>query len=285
MTTQAASRVRGREFFTEVRKLAAFLRRDMLVSWSYRTAFFADWANLLVQIAIFYFVSKLITTQQVEQYSDTHETSYIDFVVIGIAFGAFVQASLGRVVATIRQEQLMGTLESLLVTPTTAPILQLGSFVYDLIYVPIRTTIYLVLMVLVFGVTLNASGLLPTIAILLAFIPFAWGLGLVSAAAVLTVRRGTGLAGLGGTLLILASGAYFPLVVFPAWLRSIAEHNPLTTSVEGSREALLGNAGWSAAWEPIMVLIPLAIITIAIGGYAFRKAVERERRRGTLFLY
>lgn len=272
-------------FGTEFRKLGAFLRRDIRVAWSYRGAFFADWTNILVQVAIFYFVSKIVSTQNLEQYSPGHPTSYIEFVAIGIAFGAFVQSSLSHVVVTIRQEQLMGTLESLLVTPTTTTTLQLGSFVYDLIYVPIRTAIYLTLMVLVFGINLHVGGLLPTLVILVAFIPFAWGLGLISAAGILIMRRGVGVAGIAGTALIVFSAAYFPLTVFPAWLHSIAQHNPLSLSIESSRQALLGGDGWSVIWGPLAVLIPLAFVTIAIGGFAFRRAIQHERRRGTLFLY
>ena len=165
-------------FGTEFRKLAAFLRRDVRTAWSYRGAFFADWANILLQVAIFYFVSKIVSKQNIEQYSPGHETSYIEFVAIGIAFGAFVQSSLSHVVVTIRQEQLMGTLESLLVTPTTTTTLQLGSFVYDLIYVPVRTTVYLMLMVLVFGINLQVGGLLPTMVILVRVHPFRVGTGL-----------------------------------------------------------------------------------------------------------
>jgi ABC-2 type transport system permease protein len=272
-------------FGTEFRKLAAFLRRDVRTAWSYRGAFFADWANILVQVAIFYFVSKIVSTQNIKQYSAGHKTSYIEYVAIGIAFGAFVQSSLSHVVVTIRQEQLMGTLESLLVTPTTTTTLQLGSFVYDLIYVPIRTAVYLTLMVLVFGINLQIGGLLPTMVILVAFIPFAWGLGLISAAGILIMRRGIGIAGIAGTALIVLSAAYFPLTVFPAWLHSIAQHNPLTLSIESSRQALLGGDGWSVIWGPLAVLIPLAFVTIAIGAFAFRRAIKHERRRGTLFLY
>jgi ABC-2 type transport system permease protein len=86
-------------------------------------------------------------------------------------------------------------------------------------------------------------------------------------------------------VLTLASGAYFPLAVFPAWLHAIAQRNPLTLAIEGAREALLGGAGWSVVWGPVAVLVPLTAITLTIGGFAFRQAIQRERRRGTLFLY
>ena len=41
-----------------------------------------------------------------------------------------------------RNEQLMGTLEVLLMTPTTPATIQIGSVVYDLVYVPLRTGLF-----------------------------------------------------------------------------------------------------------------------------------------------
>ncbi len=44
----------------EAGKLGAFLRRDLLVQMSYRTGLISDWVNLLAQVAIFAYVSKLV---------------------------------------------------------------------------------------------------------------------------------------------------------------------------------------------------------------------------------
>ena len=79
-----------------------------------------------------------------------------------------------------------------------------------------------------------------------AFVPFVWGLGLVTAAAIVTFRRGTGLLGVIMSVLGLASGAFFPLALLPAWLQTLAEANPVAIAMEGTREALIGGAGWSA---------------------------------------
>ena len=267
----------------DVRKIPAFLRRDVLVSWSYRTAFFTDWVNLLLQVGLFYFMSRLIDADKFAEFGDA--TGYLEFVAVGIAFSSFVQAALSRVVAAIRSEQMMGTLESLLVTPTAPAVLQLGSVAYDLVYVPVRTGLFLTLMTIVFGLHIHLGGILPALVILLAFIPFAWGLGVLSAAAVLTVRRGAGLTGIGGTVLTLASSAYFPTDIFPSWLRWLTTINPLSVALTGTREALLDGAGWHVVWFPLTVLVPLACITLLAGSFAFRAAIVRERRRGTLFLY
>lgn len=267
----------------ELGKLGAFLRRDALVSWSYRLAFFADWANVIVQVALFYFTSRLVDQSRIPAYGG--ESSYIDFVAVGIAFSTLLQVSLTRVVTAIRNEQWGGTLESLLVTPTSPATLQMGAVVYDLVYVPIRTGVFLGLMVLVFGVDLHVSGIGPAAAILLAFIPFSWGLGLISAAGVLTMRRGAGVAGIAGMAMTLLSGAYFPLGVFPSWMQTVARYNPLTLALDGARDSLLGGAGWSVVPRPVLVLLPLAVVTLVLGSVAFRAAVDRERKKGTLFLY
>jgi len=267
----------------ELVKLRAFLRRDALVSWSYRLAFFSDWVNVIVQVGLFYFTSQLVDPAKIPDYGG--QTRYIDFVAVGIAFSTLLQVSLTRVVTAIRNEQWGGTLESLLVTPTSPATLQLGAVVYDLVYVPIRTGVFLGLMVLVFDVDLHVSGLGPAAVILFAFIPFSWGLGLISAAGVLTMRRGAGVAGIAGMALTLLSGAYFPLGVFPSWMQEIARYNPLTLALVGARDALLGGAGWSVVSRPVLVLLPLALVALVVGTATFRAAINRERRKGTLFLY
>ncbi len=73
------------------------------------------------------------------------------------------------------------------------------------------------------------------------FIPFIWGLGLISAAVILTFRRGQASLQIWAAILTLTSGAYFPVEYFPPWLQAIAENNPMTQVLNGAREALLGH--------------------------------------------
>jgi ABC-2 type transport system permease protein len=267
----------------EAGKLPAFFRRDVLTMWSYRVAFVSDWTGLFFQVALFYLISHVVDQRKIPSFGGS-TTTYLEFVTVGIAFSAFLEAAAGRVVIALRNEQVIGTLESLLVTPTASATLQLGSVAYQLVYVVVRTAVFLVLMTAVFGLHLDAGGVGPAALISLAFLPFAWGLGVVSAASMLTLRRGPSLAGI-GMLLTLTSGAYYPLSALPSWLQTVADYNPLALALDGAREALLGNAGWSAAGEALVVLLPSSILAPIAGAIAFRLAMIRERRRGTLFLY
>ena len=268
----------------ELWKLPAFFRRDFLVMWSYRLAFFVDWANLIAQVVIFSLVGRLVDPRLLPSFGGT-STSYVEFVVTGIAVASFLQIALGRVVNAIREEQLMGTLESLLVTPTSPLTIQLGSVMYDLAYVPLRTVLFLVAVSVLFGARLEAGGLIPVMVILLVFIPVVWGLGMVAAAAVLTFRRGAGALGFVVTVLMIGSNTYFPIDILPEWARSMAALNPISIAVEGTRAALLAGDGWGAIWPTIRLLLPMAALSLLIGVGALRLALRRERRRGTLGLY
>jgi ABC-2 type transport system permease protein len=282
----SAPRELGRLGFAlgELRKVPAFVRRDFLVALSYRVAFVSDFVHLAGQVLLFYFVGLMIDQTKLPTFAGT-EVTYLEFAAVGIALAVFMQLGLDRVASALRGEQLMGTLESLLVTPTAPATVQLGSVAFDLVYIPLRTTIFLIAVAVVFGLHFELAGLAPALAVLLVFIPFVWGLGVASAAVIMTFRRGGGVVGLGVVGLGLISGIYFPLDLLPDWLATIAEFNPVAIAIQGMREALLGGVGWGEIARDVAVLAPMSAASLAGGFAAFRLAIRRERRLGTLGLY
>lgn len=271
-------------FLTELRKFGAFMRRDFLVAWSYRMAFVSDLLGLVGLVLVFYFISLMVDPSKLPTYGGT-QVAYLEFAAVGMTLGIFIQFALQRVAAAMRAEQLMGTLESLLVTPTSRSIIQLGSVAFDLVYTPLRTVVFLLAISFTFGLHFDLGGLPKAAAILLLFVPFIWGLGVASAAGVLTFRRGSGLVALGAIALSLVSGIYFPLDLLPAWLSELARLNPVAMAINGMRDALLGGASWSEIAPTLLMLIPLSAASLAGGLVAFRYALRRENRLGTLGLY
>lgn len=268
----------------ELFKLSAFMRRDFLVAWSYKGRFFGDWLNMGFQIVLFYLLGRMINPSSLPSYGG-HQATYLEFVSIGIALGVFVQLALGRVSAALRQEQMIGTLEALLLTPTAPATIQIGSVVYDLIYIPIRTMAFLSIVAVLFGLHFHAGGIAPAIVILFAFIPFVWGLGVIAAAATLTFKRGGGGIGFAMAGLAIASGAYFPLTLFPHWVATIASYNPMATAIASIRETIIGTAGWNVFGLQQILLFPVSLAMLAVGVAAFKLAMRREQQRGTLAMY
>ncbi len=101
----------------------------------------------------------------------------------------------------------------------------------------------------------------------------------------MTFRRGGGVMGIGVVGLGLISGIYFPLDLLPDWLAAVAAFNPIAIAIQGMREALLGGVGWAESARDMLVLAPMSAASLTLGLTAFRFAVRRERRLGTLGLY
>jgi ABC-2 type transport system permease protein len=269
---------------TEFAKVGAFVRRDFLTALTYKAGFVSDWISLFVTAFLFYFTGRLVDPAKLPSYGGSRAT-YLEFVLIGIVLGFFVQIALSRVASVMRQEQFGGTLEVLLMTPTAPFTVQLGSVMYDLLLIPIRLAVFAGIVAVTFGLNFKASGILPAAVYVVLTIPFVWGLGLVSAGLMMTLRRGGGVVTLGVGLLTLASGAYFPLSVLPAALRELAKANPLAIAIGGMRNALLGGSGWSGVPGDVALLMLIGAISLTLGTAVFRHGVRRERRLGTLGLY
>ena len=155
--------------------------------------------------------------------------------------------------------------------------MQAGSAAFDLLFVPVRMAVLLLVVALTLGLDFQADGILPSLVLLLCFVPFVWGLGLIAAAAVVTFRRGGGVIGVAMAMLGLASGAFFPLALLPGWVQTIAEANPVAIAIEGTREALIGGSGWSGIGhqraDPAAAVRP--------GGARGRGRVPRRARRAS----
>ena len=125
----------------ELAKLPAFVRRDLRIAISYRMAAAAGLFGLAANALVFAFIGKLVDPSRLPTFGGTRAT-YMEFVTIGIALNMVVLLLIHQLATTIRTEQMIGTLESLLVTPTAIGTIQAGSAAFELLYVPIRVGLF-----------------------------------------------------------------------------------------------------------------------------------------------
>ena len=108
-----------RPFASEAGKVAAFLRRDFLEAWSYRTAFITDAINMALQAVLFFYIGKIVDPAALPTLRRRRRSATSSSSLVGIAISMVVGVGMFRAAAAFRNEQLMGTLEVLLMTPTT----------------------------------------------------------------------------------------------------------------------------------------------------------------------
>jgi ABC-2 type transport system permease protein len=265
--------------FSEAGKLPAFVRRDFMIALSQRTALAGGVVFFAVQLVVFSFIGRLVDPAVLPAYGGSTAT-YMEFVTVGIILCLLVGLALVRITVAVRQEQSRGTLEALLATPAAIVTVALGSVVFELLWVPVRMGLFLLIAVLALGLDFEVAGGSKTMVLLLAFMPFVWGLGLICAAAMLAFRRGAGATGVVIAALGVASGAYFPVHLLPDWLEAAGGVSPWARALESMRGALLGGMTWGHVASEALALAGASAILLVAGVMVFRLALARERRNG-----
>lgn len=260
----------------------AFLRRDLLLQSSYRASLVLNLVGVFFSVAIFYYLGRLIGPAVALRLGGG---DYFSFVVIGIAFYNYLGTALNSFSGSIRQAQLTGTLEPLLVTPVGIPTLLFGSSLYSFLYTSLTAVAYLVVAALFFDLDLSHANLgAACLALLLTVVAFS-GLGILSASFTLRWKRGDPLAFFLGTASALLGGVYFPVEVIPGWLQRVAAWIPLTYALSAMRGALLEGAPAAALLRDLTALALFAVVLVPLSVLAFSLALRAARRDGTLGQY
>lgn len=265
-----------------MRVALAFLRRDFLMAVSYRTAFLIQLSGIVVAVPFVFFVTQMVDGGANGPVGKAG--NYFAFVLIGIALLDYMGLSLQTFAESLRESQLMGTLEIVLLSPTALPKLLLYSSLYGYIFTSIRFVLYL-LMGMLFGLKLGNANVLGAITILaLAVAAFASS-GVLIASVTLVIKRGHALTVLISAASMFFGGVVFPIEKLPAWLRDVGVILPITHAVAGMRAALQDGAGMSQLMPQILALLIFIAVLLPTGLLAFWAAVRHERMTGAVAQY
>jgi ABC-2 type transport system permease protein len=267
-----------------IRTFQAFILRDFRQTLSYRFAFLLDLASVLFSAATFYFVAKLFDTAT-SPYLQEYGGAYFPFVLIGIAFSTYQTTGLNSFAQSLRQEQYMGTLESILVTPVKIPTFLAGSSLWDFLYATIEVAFYFLLAFTAFGLRLpNANVGAAILSIILTLTTF-MGLGILAAAFILRYKKGNPVTWMIATAGELFGGVYFPTTILPDWMKSVSEWVPMAHALSALRQSLLLNATVSDIAPHLGFLAVFTVLIWPIGVFAFTMALHRSQRDGSLGHY
>ncbi len=262
----------------------AFFRRDLSIAISYRLHFLMQLFGILFSVSTFYFLAQLFgdaLIPELEQYGG----DYFSFVVIGLAFSGYMGLSLYSFADSIRESQVMGTLEIMLLSPTRLSAILLSSSLWPYVLTTIRVVFYFLLGAVIFGLSLSQANFLTALVVLLLSITSFSGIGILSAAIVLVVKKGDPVAwALNGVSTLLA-GVYYPITVLPDWLEPISRFLPLTYALDGMRMAMLKEASLYDVRFDILALLGFTLVLTPLSLLVFRKALKRAKIEGSLIQY
>jgi len=273
----------GRKRVSGAAVMAAFLRRDLREALTYKFSFISSLTGILLSSATFYFVAKLVPrgTPSLGSFGG----DYFSFAVVGVAFAGLLGMFQEGLAAVVRSAQLSGTLEALLVTPVPVPVILFGSSLYSLLFQVVRTALHLGVALALFGLALgriNAAGVLAVgVLTVLCFL----SVGVLSASFILVYKTGNPFSWIMGTVSGLLGGVVFPIALLPPWIRWISSLLPVTYALDGMRKSLLASASFAEVLPDVAALAAFDAILLPASLVAFRLAVRKAKKDGTLAHY
>ncbi len=217
--------------------------------------------------------------------SRTGTTDVAGFVFVGFFIYMWLSLFLWGPGTQLRQEQLRGTLESLLLTPASRLVILFGPPVATAWPVLVQGVVMVVGLRVLFGVELPPDALGRAGVVAVVGIPAMYALSSLFAALVLKFGEiGPTVQFVRGILVLLA-GITYPLAMLPDWARATASAMPTTYVVSDVRAALLAGAPLSSMVGDLALLVGLTAL-MAVLAVAVYSWIERDARRtGALSRY
>ena len=206
------------------------------------------------------------------------------FIVVGTTAWMWLNLTLWSVGTSLRTDQVRGVLESNWLSPTARFSLLLGTAAGHALLSLLFLAISFADFTLLLGVRFEAN--LPgALAVLVASIPWIYGLGIAFAALVLRFKEANAMVYLVRGAFMVFAGISFPLGVLPGWMRGVAAYLPLTHTIEGARAALLTGAGPADLRASLSFLAWSGVALCAVGYVSFQAVDRIVGRQGSLGHY
>ena len=264
-----------------LRELWVFFGRDLSIARTYRTVFLFEAIEALFGSAMLFYVARFVDSPQLQHALPQTET-YFAFSLVGLIFLDYLNAALDAFDHSLEEARDTGTLEHLLITQTSLPVILAGSAIYPFVVTTLRIAIYIGWGVALFGFPLHAANWAAVAAVIAATLLAFSGLGILSASYLLLFKRGNPAKWFFLGVSSVAGGMLFPINILPDWLQVVARLNPVTYSLDAMRAALLDGASFSYVARPLAVLLLFVVILLPTSMLVFSWALRRTKMNGTL---
>ncbi|HEX3231346.1 MAG TPA: ABC transporter permease [Pyrinomonadaceae bacterium] len=268
------------------RRIWAFIVRDLRLQLSYRMQFFLRVLSILTIVTTLFFISKIFTG-----FSDPRFAQWRDPLaawLTGLAVLNYFMTGFSSLATAIRQEQVQGTLESVLMTPISVPTVIVASSAWDFLEATLFSFLYLLFGWLFFDVHYRGNFLLALLFLVLTTVVLSC-LGILSASFAMVFKRGDPFGVFLGTGSALFSGVFFPTQLINqyagAGVAKISRILPPTYGLDGIRRVLIEGQGFGEVQEPFFVLLIFLGILLPLSLWVFNRAVRRAKREGSLIQY
>ncbi|MFQ6085212.1 MAG: ABC transporter permease [Candidatus Bathyarchaeia archaeon] len=194
---------------------------------------------------------------------------YIVFLAPGVvAISVFFSSLFGGI--SVIWDRRFGFLKEIMVAPVSRTSIILGRTAGVATTSAIQGLLVLTIAFLVFPGFLNLSGLPLSIVTMTLIALIFSGMGLAIGSRMKSPEGFHLIQSFLSLPLFILSGAFFPLVNLPTWMKALSYIDPLTYGVDALRITLVGFGNFSI-WVDYSLMITISIAMILFGAYVFTK--------------
>lgn len=264
-----------------LRDLQLFFSRDLRIAATYRTPFVLEIIEALFSAATFYFTARFVDSPELRAALPQGNT-YFTYSLVGFIFFDYLYASLDSFDRSLEEARNSGTLEPLLVSQVSLPVILVGSAIYPFMATTLRIAVYLAWGAALFHFPLGGANWLSVMLVLAATLLAFCGLGIFSSTYLLLFKRGNPGKWFFVSISGLVGGMVFPVSILPGWLQVVGHLNPVTYALDAMRSALLEHASPSRLAPALLILLAFAAILLPASLVTFSWALRRTKITGTL---
>ncbi len=259
-------------------RASAIFVRDAKLAVSYAANFWFESLGTMFSVVVTYVIAQAVATN-----SPAGAGSYFNYLAVNMAFFRFQGTALISFANAIRESQLAGTLEVMLATPTSIPLLILSAGLWAFTWTGLQTALFLITAIPL-GFDVTHANVVCVLIFTLLTVACMSPLGIIAASLTMRFKKSGPIDFLFSNASLVCSGIFLPVNRLPHVLQGVGWLLPITHALTGLRGGFRGDSVVQylpdALWlcGATLLLLPLSLL-------AFGRAVRIARFDGTLGTY
>lgn len=256
-------------------RAGAIFVRDFRLAVSYAANFWLQLLGTVLSVGITFMIATAAGNHPVAP-----GTTYFNYLAINMAFFRFQNIALTSFAEAIRESQLAGTLEVILATSTSIPLLILSAGLWAFTYC-ISQIVVFIACAIPLGLDIHAANPLSVLMFTALTILCLSPLGVFAASMTMVFKKSGPVEFLLSNAAMLCGGVFLPVDRLPPVLAGIGWLLPITHALNGVRGAFAGASPLALLPEALWMCIAAAVL-IPASLFVFAGAVRMARIDGTL---
>ncbi len=214
----------------------------------------------------------------------TGTEQYLPYILIGAMISTYVFSGIWGVGNSLREETYWGTLEYIIISPTSPIIILVGKILSEFVYATATVCFQASICILLFGLEITVVKIAPILLIVFLLLIAFYSFAIAFAGLTLLIKETHGLVRSFEWIFYLFSPIRYPVEINPI-TKFVSMFIPLTYALIAIRMIILASKPGYSFWNLVFILLIMDVVATVFGYIIFTKLELRTRKAGTIGMH